>query len=93
MHDPSCQLIDALGGTSEVAKLIRTPMTTVHAWRKTGIPDPRLDHIKLAASARGKAAELETALSVLADEPVLPFDADAAGESRERFGPSAGAEE
>ncbi len=75
MHEPSCQLMDALGGTSEVAKLIRTPMTTVHAWRKTGIPAPRLDHIKLAAEARGKADELRSALASFEADPELPFEA------------------
>lgn len=70
--------MDALGGTSEVAKLIRTPMTTVHAWRKTGIPAPRLDHIKLAAEARGKADELRGALAAFEGDPLLPFDEMAA---------------
>ncbi len=68
--------MDALGGTSEVAKLIRTPMTTVHAWRKTGIPEPRFDHICLAAQARGKRDELDRALQALAEldgAPHLPF--------------------
>jgi hypothetical protein len=78
MNDASCQFIDMLGGASEVAKLIRTPMTTVHSWRKTGIPGPRLDHIKLAAEARGKAEALADALSALDTDPMLPF-AEAAG--------------
>jgi len=78
MHDASCHLIDALGGTSEVAKLIRTPMTTVHSWRKTGIPEPRLDHIRLAAEARGKGDELAAAIAVIEEEPALPFERQAA---------------
>lgn len=42
-------IIDGLGGTSAVAKLIRTPTSTVHSWRRNGIPPARLDHLKLAA--------------------------------------------
>ena len=47
-------IIDALGGTSAVARMINAPVSTVHSWRKIGIPGSRLDHIKLAAKAEGK---------------------------------------
>lgn len=65
MHEPSSLFLDRLGGTSEVSRLIRTPITTVHTWRKTGIPHSRLDHIMLAATARGKAEDLAIALPLL----------------------------
>lgn len=68
MHEPSSLFLDRLGGTSEVSRLIRTPITTVHTWRKTGIPDSRLDHIMLAAEARGKGDELAAALPMLGGE-------------------------
>jgi hypothetical protein len=55
-------IIDGLGGTSAVAKLVRTPTSTVHSWRKNGIPPARLDHLKLAAKkARLPWPSLQTA--------------------------------
>lgn len=55
--DHSEHIIDGLGGTTEVAQLTRTSKSTVHSWRENGIPPSRLDHIALAATARGKAQE------------------------------------
>lgn len=46
-------VIDALGGTTEVARAIEAPTSTVHSWRKIGIPPSRLAHLKLIAEARG----------------------------------------
>lgn len=48
------QVIDALGGTSEVARLAEAPTSTVHSWRKIGIPPSRLAHLKLIAAQLGK---------------------------------------
>lgn len=45
------KIIDGLGGTSAVAKLLQTPTSTVHSWRKIGIPPSRLAHLRLAAQA------------------------------------------
>ncbi|GLV21971.1 hypothetical protein TomMM35A_18240 [Sphingobium sp. TomMM35A] len=47
-------IIDGLGGTSAVAKMVKSPTSTVHSWRKNGIPDARLDHMKLAAKKARK---------------------------------------
>jgi hypothetical protein len=47
------QVIDALGGTSEVARATEAPTSTVHSWRKIGIPSSRLAHLKLLAKDRG----------------------------------------
>lgn len=44
------EVIDALGGTSAVAKRIDAPVSTVHSWRRMGIPSSRLSHLKLIAS-------------------------------------------
>ena len=49
METPWSKLIDALGGTSAVSRMIKTPTSTVHSWRAAGIPDARLDHLRLAA--------------------------------------------
>lgn len=71
-------VLDALGGTVAVSRLTFTPITTVHNWRRVGMSEARFDHVRLAADARGKAAELEAALSALDSDPMLPFP-DGAG--------------
>ena len=58
-------VIDHLGGTSAVAKLIEAPTSTVHSWRSIGIPPSRLAHIRLVAKAAGKT--LPDDLSALPD--------------------------
>lgn len=47
------QIIDALGGTTAVSRLIKAPLSTVHSWRKKGIPRSRLAHLRLAAQNAG----------------------------------------
>jgi hypothetical protein len=47
------QVIDALGGTTAVATAIEAPTSTVHSWRKNGIPSSRLAHLKLIAQQLG----------------------------------------
>lgn len=42
------QIIDALGGTFAVARLCRVRPPSVSEWRRTGIPDARLQFLKLA---------------------------------------------
>jgi hypothetical protein len=44
----SSQIIDALGGTSETARLCEVQPASVSEWRKTGIPKARLMFIRLA---------------------------------------------
>lgn len=43
------KVIDALGGTTAVAKRIEAPVSTVHSWRSGGIPSSRMSHLKLIA--------------------------------------------
>jgi DNA-binding transcriptional regulator YdaS (Cro superfamily) len=40
------EMIDVLGGTTAVAKLLKVRPPSVHAWRTSGIPDDKL--IRLA---------------------------------------------
>jgi hypothetical protein len=54
MHTEANAVIDHLGGTSAVAKLIKAPVSTVHSWRLSGIPSSRLAHIRLVAQSLGK---------------------------------------
>jgi hypothetical protein len=50
----SDQIIDLLGGTTAVHRLTAAPISTVHSWRKNGIPPARLAHLRLAAEAESK---------------------------------------
>lgn len=47
------QVIDALGGTTVVATEIEAPTSTVHSWRKIGIPPSRMAHLRLVAQIKG----------------------------------------
>jgi len=51
------QIIDALGGTTAVHRMTQTPISTVHSWRRNGIPRARLAHLKLAAQVAGKVID------------------------------------
>lgn len=54
MNDEANTIIDHLGGTSAVAKLIEAPVSTVHSWRTIGIPASRMAHLRLVAASIGK---------------------------------------
>lgn len=54
MDHQANSIIDGLGGTSAVASMIEAPVSTVHSWRKIGIPASRMAHLKLAAQVAGK---------------------------------------
>lgn len=60
MNTQANLIIDALGGTSAVAKLIHAPVSTVHSWRHIGIPKSRMAHLALVAQAEGKQLPVET---------------------------------
>jgi hypothetical protein len=47
------QVIDALGGTTAVATATEAPTSTVHSWRKIGIPSSRLAHLRMIAEQKG----------------------------------------
>ena len=53
-------VIDALGGTSAVARLLEAPVSTVHSWRKIGIPASRMSHLRLVAKIERKKLPPET---------------------------------
>ncbi|WP_197328697.1 carph-isopro domain-containing protein [Ralstonia syzygii] len=46
-------LIDALGGTTAVARLLGIKAPSVHAWRAGGIPDDKLIRLAPLAEQRG----------------------------------------
>lgn len=58
MNEAACTLIDALGGTSAVARMTKTATSTVHSWRTIGITESRMDHIRLAAKEAGISVPL-----------------------------------
>jgi hypothetical protein len=49
MDTPASKLIDAFGGTSKTARIAGLPISTVHSWRRNGIPQSRLSHLGLVA--------------------------------------------
>lgn len=51
MDHAANRIIDALGGSTAVSRLVVTPLSTVHSWRKNGIPTSRLAHLRLAVAA------------------------------------------
>jgi hypothetical protein len=53
MDMQASRIIDALGGTSATARLIEAPPSTVHSWRKIGIPPSRMAHLRMVANAQG----------------------------------------
>lgn len=53
MDHNAIAIIKALGGTVEVARAMEAPPSTVHSWKKNGIPQSRLAHIKLVAKEKG----------------------------------------
>lgn len=63
METPASRLIDALGGTTAVARLVESPTSTVHSWRKNGIPNSRLHHLRLAAKAKKLKVNVDALLA------------------------------
>ncbi|EQB09727.1 carph-isopro domain-containing protein [Novosphingobium lindaniclasticum] len=68
-------VIDHLGGSTAVAKMIEAPLSTVHSWRKNGIPQSRMAHLRLAAKDAG--------LELPADVSELQHGLDDAAPSRQ----------
>ena len=53
MNEHAKAVIDALGGTTAVARMADAPVSTVHSWRTIGIPKSRLAHLRLLAKMSG----------------------------------------
>lgn len=53
------QIIDALGGVTAISRLTEVPVSTIHSWRKIGIPNSRMQHLKLAAAAAGLVVDFD----------------------------------
>lgn len=60
--EPYSPIIDALGGTTQVAKICRVSSQAVSKWRRDGIPESRLMYLQVIrpdvdwSTIRGKQA-------------------------------------
>lgn len=54
-----CDLINALGGQSAVAREIGVSQPSVHEWTKTGIPSGRIHRMAILAEQKGIATRKE----------------------------------
>lgn len=64
MNAHAAQIIDALGGTAETARLFEIRMPSVSAWRHEGIPRARMMYLKAVhpSALAGVDAEAATAI-------------------------------
>lgn len=78
MDQFASNLIRTLGGTTAVATMIEAPVSTVHSWKRIGIPPSRLAHLKLAAA--GASVDWDSGLRPGETQPerdaevLVPFD-------------------
>lgn len=63
----AANVIETLGGTTAVAKIIDAPITTVQSWKSNGIPRSRLSHLKLVAERDGLVIDWSTGLLISSD--------------------------
>ncbi|MEG3086149.1 carph-isopro domain-containing protein [Sphingomonas sp. PB4P5] len=71
MHSIANQIIDALGGTTAVSRMTDAPLSTVHSWRKNGIPRSRLAHLRLVAALEKPGVDID---AVAASATLRPAD-------------------
>lgn len=64
-------IIDACGGTGEVADALSQSDSTVSGWRSRGIPSPHWAGVVRLASRRGKSEITFEALAILAERKLL----------------------
>lgn len=74
-------VIDALGGSTAVSRKTGAPLSTVHSWRKNGLPPSRLEHLKLIATHEGIEIDWSTGLPLETGDscPADHDDADTTG--------------
>ena len=59
MQTVADQIIDALGGSTAVSRMMDAPLSTVHSWRKNGVPRSRLAHLRLLASVEKPEIDID----------------------------------
>jgi len=72
------RLVATLGGTSAVARLMKSKPSTVHSWRKKGITASRLDHLRLATKELRPDVDFEALASAIVPIDQLTARAEAA---------------
>lgn len=63
MNTPASQIIDALGGTAEVARLFKIRMPSVSKWREVGIPQARMMYLQAVKPKLLRGIDIEAATS------------------------------
>ena len=61
MNTEANKVIDALGGTSEVARLCDVRMPSVSGWRVRGIPKARMLYLQVVRPTAFKGVDLKAA--------------------------------
>ncbi|WP_429015217.1 hypothetical protein [Comamonas sp. 4034] len=64
MNTHATKIIEALGGTAEVARMCEISMPSVSNWKQSGIPDARVKFLRLAARSKLKGLDLDAAISI-----------------------------
>lgn len=58
------KVIDALGGTAEVARIFNVRMPSVSDWKRDGIPSARVMFLRVAYASKLEGVDLEKATAV-----------------------------
>lgn len=61
MNKHAVQVIDALGGTAEVARICNVRMPSVSDWKRDGIPSARMMFLRAVHSDALKGIDLDAA--------------------------------
>ena len=61
MNLHAVQVIDALGGTAEVARICKVRMPSVSDWKRDGIPSARVMFLSVAYVAKLQGMDLKAA--------------------------------
>lgn len=64
MNLHAVQVIDALGGTAEVARIFKVRMPSVSDWKRDGIPSARVMFLSVAYVATLQGINLEAATAM-----------------------------
>lgn len=64
MNTPATQVIDALGGTTAVARIFNLSKPSVSAWKVDGIPESRVMYLRAAHRKALAGIDLEAATAL-----------------------------